>query len=185
MTAMTQSAARVELTPELNRYLEQSINAYRINLARVLARNGALTGMPKPEEVAEFGTQALPAGVSRLAAAVGPVYTTKSVMKLLSVTRQQVDDRRSRGTILALRTADGQWVYPAFQFEGHAMRPPVRALLDVFRAAKPDWWTVAAWMRQPRTEWGGKSAAELLAEDPANLPRVLPAADEAAARWAA
>lgn len=191
MTTMTTAKARrltdaTGLTPELARYLDASTDAYRAGLMRALVReDGTAEGLPAPEEVAEYGTQVLPVRTSPLGASVGPVYTTASVMKVLGVSRQQIDDRRRRGTILALRTADGTWVYPAFQFDSGAVRPAVRAVLDVFRAVDPDWWTVAAWLRHPRAPWDGRSAAELLAEGVESLDVVLPAAHEAAARWAA
>lgn len=122
---------------------------------------------------------------SHLADAVGPVCTTASVMKLLGVSRQHVDGLRDRGTILALSTADGQLVYPAFQFDGSVISPTVQALLDIFRDINPDWWTVAAWMRRPREEWDGKSAVDLLAANPMSLDQVMPIARAAAARWLA
>lgn len=177
--------AATRLDPDLEKFLDDSTAAYRRQLLKALRTTTEISDLPSPEEVAELGTHIVPVRPSQLAAAVGPVYTTASVMKLLDVKRQQVDDRRRRGTILALRTADQQWVYPAFQFGGGTIRPAVRALLDVFRSVDPDWWTVAAWMRHPRPEWDGKSAADLLVTDPEGLSRVLPLAHAAAARWAA
>jgi hypothetical protein len=48
---------------------------------------------------------------------VGPVYRTAQVATVLGgVSRQAVADRRARGRLLGLRTSDGVWVYPAFQF---------------------------------------------------------------------
>lgn len=187
MTAMTTAPARkvTALGPDLDKYVDESTAAYRRQLLAALRRTDTVTDLPSPEDVAELGTQVLPASSSLLPAAVGPVYTTAGVTKLLDVKRQQVDDRRRRGTILALRTADNQWVYPTFQFGGGSIRPAVRSLLDVFRRVDPDWWTVAVWLRHPRPEWDGQSAADLLATDPEGLSRVLPLAQAAAARWAA
>lgn len=183
--------------PELLAYVNASTKAYQASLFAAFGRKGLfaaldrsnvknlLRALPAPEEVAEFGTSVIPANTSDLAEVVGPVYTTKSVMKLMHVTRQQIDDRRSRGTILALRTADNQWVYPAFQFKGRHIRPAARALLDVFRPIDPDWWSVATWMRYPNPQWGGQSAADIIVTDDPDLELVLPAAHATAARWAA
>lgn len=189
MTAMTgmalKNSASSGLSPDLDKFLDESTAAYRQQLLTVLRKTTAVADLPSPEHVAELGTQVIAVTPSKLAASVGPVYTTTGVMKLLNVKRQQVDDRRRRGTILALRTADHQWVYPVFQFGAGTIRPAVRSLLDVFRVVNPDWWTVAAWMRHSRPEWDGKSAADLLMSDPEGLSRVLPLAHAAAARWAA
>src|SRR5918994_7447941 len=49
---------------------------------------------------------------------LGPFYSTAGLAPGLGgVSRQAIEGRRRRRTILALRTADAAWVYPAFQLD--------------------------------------------------------------------
>ena len=50
----------------------------------------------------------------------GPFYSTAGLARVLGgVSRQAIEERRRRRTVLALRTADDAWVYPAFQLDEH------------------------------------------------------------------
>lgn len=67
---------------------------------------------------------------------LGPFYSSAGVMRLLKIpTKQALDDRRRRGTILAAQTADDVWVHPSFQFDptAHSVR---RELAPVLAALK-------------------------------------------------
>lgn len=49
---------------------------------------------------------------------LGPFYTSKGIAATLGgISRQAVEERRRRRTLIALRTADGAWVYPAYQLD--------------------------------------------------------------------
>lgn len=141
--------------------------------------------LPRPDDLVRFGLSArrLPPQ-SELADLIGPVYDTTGVRTLLDRSRQEIADRRRRGTILALRTSDDVWVYPAFQFADGEIVKGVRTLLDVFRQHNPSWWTVAAWFASPKEELDGLAPIDHLgdAEPP---PDVLDLAHAAASRWAA
>lgn len=59
---------------------------------------------------------------SRWANRVGPVYTTGQLQRLLRgarsrpITDEAVRDRRRSGRLVGFKTADGRWVWPAWQF---------------------------------------------------------------------
>lgn len=86
-----------------------------------------------------------------LDAEIGPFYDTASVMALLGgVSRQAVDARRRKHTILALKTADARWVYPVFQFNRRDVNP---ALVPAIRAfADSPAWSAALWFVTPNPD---------------------------------
>lgn len=118
--------------------------------------------------------------------AIGPVYRTDQVRALLGgVSRQALNDRVKRSTLLALKTRDGVTVYPAWQFAEGQVLPGLAEVLKVFAADEHgeivDGWTLASWLRTGVDELGGGSVADrLLAGDAAAARQ---AAAHAAARW--
>lgn len=119
-------------------------------------------------------------------AELGPFYGTTGFARVLGgISRQAVEERRRRRTVLALRTADGAWVYPAFQLDGR--NRVVAGLAEVLDRFAPrtadDEWMVAAFLAAPQPSLGGASIAEHLRDGGALAP-VLDLADDRAARWA-
>lgn len=119
-------------------------------------------------------------------AELGPFYSTAGIARVLGgVSRQAVEERRRRRTILALRTADGAWVYPAFQLDRR--NRVVDGLPDVLARFRPDGpddeWMVASFVAAPQPGLGERSIVEHLA-DGGDLAAVLVLADERATRWA-
>jgi hypothetical protein len=118
--------------------------------------------------------------------AIGPVYRTDQVRALLGgVSRQALNDRVKRSTLLALKTRDGATVYPAWQFADRKVLPGLAEVLKVFTADEHgeivDGWTLASWLRTGLDELDGGSVADrLLAGDAAAARQ---AASHAAARW--
>jgi hypothetical protein len=117
---------------------------------------------------------------------LGPFYSTTGIARVLGgVSRQAVEERRRRRTILALRTADGVWVYPAFQLDER--NRVVRGLADVlvrFRPQTPDdEWMVASFLAAPQPAFGGRTVVDHL-RDGGDLADALTLADERAERWA-
>lgn len=119
-------------------------------------------------------------------AELGPFYSTAGIARVLGgVSRQAVEERRRRRTILALRTADGTWVYPAFQLDGrNRVVAGLTEVLAEFRPETPDdEWMVAAFVAAPQPGLAGRSIVEHLADggDPAGAVAL---AAERAERWA-
>jgi hypothetical protein len=118
-------------------------------------------------------------------AQLGPFYSTAGMARVLGgVSRQAVEERRRRRTILALRTADDVWVYPAFQLDGR--NRVVRGLADVLARFGPatddDAWMVAAFVASPQPELGGRTIVDHLAGG-GDLAEVVALADDRAERW--
>ncbi len=118
-------------------------------------------------------------------AELGPYYSTTGIARVLGgVSRQAVEERRRRRTILALRTADDVWVYPAFQLDGH--NQVLRGLADVLARFRPqtgdDEWMIASFLAAPQPGLGGLSVVDHL-RDGGDLDPIVALARERAARW--
>lgn len=136
-------------------------HAYEVSIQRALRQrlrqqieNWESSGIvaPPEDEVAEAMVAAIPERTesNEIAEAVGPMYSTKGVMRILGVTKQAIDDRRRNGTILAARTADGSWVYPAFQFQDGAVNPTLKPALRALRSIPA--WAAALWFVTPNDQ---------------------------------
>lgn len=111
--------------------------------------------------------------------AVGPFYSTSGVRRILGdISRQAVEDRRRRGRLIALQTAEGGWVYPAFQFD--ARNRPITAVVDAHRrlaSGRVDAWSAASALVGPQPELGGRSIVDHLRDggDPAAVEELVAA----------
>jgi hypothetical protein len=119
-------------------------------------------------------------------AELGPFYSTTGLARVLGgVSRQAVEERRRRRTVLALRTTDGAWVYPAFQLDGR--NRVVAGLPEVLARFQPttpdDEWMVAAFITAPQPGLGGATIVDHLRHGGALAPAVA-LADHRAHRWA-
>lgn len=117
---------------------------------------------------------------------LGPFYSTAGLARVLGgVSRQAVEERRRRRTVLALHTADGAWVYPAFQLDGR--NKVVHGLADVLGRFHPrtpdDDWMVAAFVAAPQPGLGGDSIVDHLRHG-GDLDAAVALAEDRAARWA-
>lgn len=104
---------------------------------------------------------------------LGSLLETAEVRVLLGVTtRQTVSDLVRRGKVLALDTAGGRKLYPAFQF-GKSGRPypEIAEILKVFSGAADSPYTVASWLVSPNPLLNQQTPAEWmrLGGDPAPL----------------
>lgn len=92
-----------------------------------------------------------PAAPHALDAEVGPFYDTPGVETLLGgVSKQAVEARRKKHTILAVKTVDGRWAYPTFQFTGDGVDPALVPAIQAFRGAPA--WSAALWFVTPNPD---------------------------------
>lgn len=108
-----------------------------------------------------------------LLAEAGGAMSSAALAKTLGITRQAVEKRRRRGTLLAVPQASGDWVFPLAQFgpEGR----PLPGLVEVLRAFKiQDPWMRLAELIAPDADLGSRSIIDVLREEGRNgLPAVL------------
>jgi len=107
---------------------------------------------PPVEEMLDRVTALLPpAAPNALDAEIGPFYDTAGVETLLGgVSKQAVEARRKKHTILAVKTADGRWAYPTFQFTGDEVDPRLVPAIQAFRNAPA--WAAALWFVTPNPD---------------------------------
>jgi len=108
-----------------------------------------------PAELAEQLVAAVPTrhDLDRL---TGPFYDTPGLTKWLGVSRQALDDRTKKGTLLMCPLQDGTRVYPAWQFRDNTTTVPhLIEALKILRAGAESPWTVATWLRTPLAKLAG------------------------------
>jgi hypothetical protein len=93
---------------------------------------------------------------------LGPMASASQVGELLGCSRQAVNERVHRRTILALAAPTG-YAFPLFQFTGSGQTVPgitgvIRALSDAVQTPH----TIAAWLVAPEAELGGAVPIEML-----------------------
>jgi hypothetical protein len=90
----------------------------------------------------------------------GGGLTAAQVASALGITRQAVDKRRIRRTLLAVPTGSGDYVYPACQFDSEGVIPRFEDVLQSFQIEGP--WTRLSVLLAPSPSLRGKSILEAL-----------------------
>ena len=113
----------------------------------------------------DFGRRAALLAASNLlwARHLGPAYPTRLVCELFNCSKQAVNDRVRRGTLLALRTEGGEIVYPVFQFgtDGQPL-PGIAQVIAALRDVVQTPYTIATWLASPEAELEGRTPIEEL-----------------------
>lgn len=141
---------------QLKQNLERTRRAYR-------GQNRDISDLGSPEALARRMTATIPLP-SPWDEALGPFYGTGQVRRLLGgITRQAVDDRVRRRRLLALRTADGRYVYPTFQFDRQGrVLSGLSQVLRAFSKDAVDGWTLAGWLRARQQQLSGSNVVDWL-----------------------
>lgn len=119
----------------------------------------------------------------RMARIIGPCYITASLARELGWSPAEVEAAAVDLRLLALRTADDDFVYPAFQVHDGAIVPGLAEVLQALSIGVEDPWTWALWLRGPSSaeQASPRSSIELLIAG--ELERVLRNARHAAEAW--
>lgn len=137
-----------ELTQQLTQLVQQ----------RALSWEKSEIAAPPVGEVVDRLTALLPpAAPSVLDAEIGPFYDAAGVKSLLGrVSKQAVADLRAKHTILAMKTTEGRWIYPTFQFAGRQVDPVLVPAIRAFADSPP--WSAALWFVTPNPDFDGESS---------------------------
>lgn len=179
-------ASAVSVDPGFARTRERLVEAIDAQLAAVAASGRTAEDLGDLDDLAAKVGAAIPTG-HPVADLVGPCYDTPGLTAWLGISKQALDKRNRTGAVLACRTSDGHWVYPAFQFDADGRPlPHLREVIAVLTGeGGADRWRVASWLAAPSPDLPGKvPAAEWLRGGDDPTP-VLLAARADAARWAA
>lgn len=186
----------IDLSEELRQYREALIAQIdKIVVPGVIARivKGAASVAPVDLARRMLSVSPAPAPANKMAEQVGPeFYDTNGVSVVLAepgaepVSKQAVEQRRKRRTILALQTSDGRWIYPTWQFRNHEVIPGLAEVLGAFeRDDRPfSAWSIGTWLTTSLDDLDGSTAVEWLDVD-ADRDRLVTLARQTAAQWAA
>lgn len=161
--------------------IDQATRAFRIRFAEQVAarKAGRGRGARDPsgigEEAADFAAARLDAGGrSALAERIGPVYRTEDLARWLTsaaagpMTGEAVRKRGKVRQLVAVRTDDGHWAFPAWQFDAVAGRlVPRQPVIALWRHLPHDGFLtdadLAAWMHTRLTGLNGTPVDHVLA----------------------
>lgn len=186
----------IDLSAELRQYREALIAQIdNIVVPGVIARivKGAASVAPVDLARRMLSVAPAPAPANKMAEQVGPeFYDTNGVSVVLAepgadpLSKQAVEQRRKRRTILALQTSEGRWIYPTWQFRNHEVIPGLAEVLGAFdRDDRPfSTWSIGTWLTTPLEDLDGGTAVEWLDAD-ADPDHLVTVARHTAARWAA
>lgn len=124
-----------------------------------------LTGLTN-EQIRMAGLEAGRDALARLrwAAAVGDRLDTKTVVEMLGRSRQALNERAKRGTLLGLPGKGTTW-FPSWQFADGEVRAGVSEILTTLGEVLQSPLSIASWAQTPQAELDGSSAAEWLSAD--------------------
>jgi hypothetical protein len=168
-------------------FVRRAVQSFAHGLATVVDRYRTTGRDPEaelgpPEQLAERLLAAGAPGPSPWDEIAGPFLRTAGVQARLGITRQAVSAKAFRRRLLRVVTADGQVLYPAWQFDGDHVVAGLPEVLSLFSEEAVDGWTLAGWLRTVEPELDAVPLA-LLREGQADV--VLVAARRAAAALAA
>ncbi|WP_052442575.1 hypothetical protein [Streptacidiphilus neutrinimicus] len=146
-----------------------------------------LEGLPDDVDPHDVGYEAARAALAPVAwaRAVGDRMQTAEATDLLGVTRQALQKRVQKHTLIGLPGKQTTH-FPVWQFDRsrRQVRPAAERVLQIFRASGEfDPYMIAAWMVAPCEELGQAAPAGLL-EDEGRVEEVFKLARAVAKRWA-
>lgn len=163
-------------------WVDAIMEKFRSHLTRVAhAYSEAGVAAPSVDTLVELAASVIPAAVRNpLDVEIGPFFDTAGVQAFLDVTKQGVEKRRAKHTIMALRTADGRWVYPVWQFEDRQVIPALVPAFQAFADSPP--WSAALWFVTENPDLDGATPLGWLGD---GLPteHVLASAQATAREW--
>lgn len=107
--------------------------------------------------------------------AAGPLLTSEEIRKKLGVASRQTIHNHKQGRILmsiSFANRKGDY-FPAFQVDGHEIRPWIPQLLQRIG----DGWAALSFLTAKRRDLNGVSYLETVLNDPETVPVMLAAAD--------
>lgn len=180
--AVTSAAVVANLAKFERDFMTGLRERYRAEFDRLRESGADVAQLGDPDELAARVAASTPLAPSPWEEIAGPFYDTAGLTTWLGISRQALSDRVKHVSILGVRTDDGQWVYPAWQFSADRRPiPQLAELLRILSSGTDDRWTWLLWLCAPDAY--GRLAYERLAagDDPAEL---LAEARADAARWA-
>lgn len=137
-----------QATREFERALTQIVASYE------RAEHSADAVLGDPRSFAERAVHATAPEASPWDDLVGPFLRSHGVQARLGISRQAVAAKAARRRLLRTITADGEHLYPLWQFDVDHLVDGLVEVLALFPESSVDGWTVAAWLRTPDPDLG-------------------------------
>lgn len=151
MTLPLRGADR-EFVAEATREFEQALS--RVVAEHEQAGRRARSVLGEPRLFAERAVRASAPVASPWDDLVGPFVRSEGVQARLKITRQAVAAKAARRRLLRTITAEGEHLYPLWQFDGDRVVDGLAEVLAMFPEPAVDGWTLAAWLRTPDADLG-------------------------------
>jgi hypothetical protein len=135
-------------------FVSQATQEFKRALTRVVvsherAGRSANVVLGDPRSFAERAVQATAPEASPWDELVGPFLRSDGVQARLGISRQAVAAKAARRRLLRTITADGEHLYPLWQFAGDQLVDGLAEVFSLFPETSVDGWTMAAWLRTP------------------------------------
>lgn len=149
----------VPLRSDDREFVAEATREFERELLRVVAeqeRAGrrARSVLGEPRAFAERAVRASAPMPSPWDELVGPFLRSEGVQARLKITRQAVAAKAARRRLLRTVTADGEHLYPLWQFDSDHLLTGLAEVLALFPERTVDGWTLAAWLRTPDPDLG-------------------------------
>jgi hypothetical protein len=141
-----------EFVSEATREFERALT--RVVASHERAGRSANVVLGDPRSFAERAVQATAPEASPWDELVGPFLRSDGVQARLGISRQAVAAKAARRRLLRTITADGEHLYPLWQFAGDQLLDGLVEVFALFPESAVDGWTVAAWLRTPDPDLG-------------------------------
>ncbi|MGH3967204.1 MAG: hypothetical protein ACRDTV_03570 [Mycobacterium sp.] len=140
-------------------FVSQATREFKRALTRVVvsherAGRSANVVLGDPRSFAERAVHATAPEASPWDELVGPFLRSDGVQARLGISRQAVAAKAARRRLLRTITADGEHLYPLWQFAGDQIVDGLAEVFALFPESSVDGWTMAAWLRTPDPDLG-------------------------------
>lgn len=119
----------------------------------------------------QFAQMAYEAGFDGI---IGDLYSTAATCEYLGgITRQALNDRINKHTILRLKDGAGRNGYPIFQFSNGTVDTNIQQIIQTLLDGHFSEWQTALWITTPSLIYNGASPLEYLRTSPKHFGQVL------------
>jgi hypothetical protein len=151
----------VPLRSDDRAFVAEATREFKEALSRVVAEHERAGRRPRavlgePRSFAERAVHSSAPLASPWDELVGPFLRSEGVQARLGITRQAVAAKAARRRLLRTITADGEHLYPVWQFDRNGLVAGLADVLALFPEQAVDGWTLAGWLRTPDPDLGDR-----------------------------
>ena len=110
-------------------------------------------------------------------------YSSSSAAEKLNQSRQALNKAVQDGMVFRVKTRDGEYVYPSFQFSGSKVVPEILRLVSILKDGGMDDWSVLYWLTSPLPMFNGETPASMAMNNDGRFEQVVELAQADAAHW--